>query len=226
MYQELPTAPGLIGRWGLNEATGTTAASTAPARSERHRSSTAPAWAAGYPFSADNTPPAHRRVSTAAPGTQRSLSRWTANTEADLAGYNVYRSTTSPVALQRTAQRRVPAHELPASRQHGLERHDLLLRRDRRRHLRESLRIPRTKSTPHRRSPTFRPLSTPVSTSRLHCRRSDAEPDRDRIRMAAAGPLSVTWTSVIRAGRRDVLDSAVDGNDRHFLDQPARICCA
>ena len=56
---------------------------------------------AGAPFdiSFDTTPPAAPTGLVATPGDGTVGLTWTANGEPDLAGYNVYRSTTSPVAL-------------------------------------------------------------------------------------------------------------------------------
>ena len=53
----------------------------------------------GHPVGAVNTPPAAPTGLSATPGNTTVALSWTANGEGDLAGYNIYRSTTSPVAL-------------------------------------------------------------------------------------------------------------------------------
>jgi len=95
--QELPSAAGLIGRWGLNEATGTTTANSAGSVNGTLTGS--PGWVAGYPFTPDATPPAPPQNLVASAGNNTVGLTWSANTEADLRGYNVYRSTSSPVAI-------------------------------------------------------------------------------------------------------------------------------
>ena len=96
LHEEVTSAPGLLGRWGLNEATGASAANTAGAINGTVVNGAG--WVAGYPFLADVTPPASPQGLTATPGSGSIALAWTANTEADLRGYNVYRSTSSPVA--------------------------------------------------------------------------------------------------------------------------------
>ena len=61
-----------------------------------------PTWTAGYPFPLQMDVPAAPQGLTADPGNARVSLTWTANTETDLAGYNVYRSTTSPVSVTGT----------------------------------------------------------------------------------------------------------------------------
>lgn len=95
MHEEVTSAPGLLGRWGLNEATGTAAANSAATINGTVVNGAG--WVAGYPFLADVTPPASPQGLSATPGGASITLAWTANTEADLRGYNVYRSTTSPV---------------------------------------------------------------------------------------------------------------------------------
>jgi hypothetical protein len=97
MQQELLTAPGLIGRWGLNEATGTNAANTAATIPGTLTNGAG--WVAGYPFTPDATPPSAPQNLVASAGNNTVGLNWTPNTEADLAGYNVYRSTTTPVPI-------------------------------------------------------------------------------------------------------------------------------
>lgn len=89
MTQEVTSAPGLIGRFGLNEAAG-----SAVANSARPFNGTAvgtPRWTAGYQFPLDTAPPSPPAGLTGTPGNNQVSLAWTANTEPDLAGYNVFR---------------------------------------------------------------------------------------------------------------------------------------
>src|SRR6266540_3987819 len=85
---------GLIGRWGLNEGGGTTAATSA---GTVNGSIVNAGWVAGAPVSADTTPPAQPQGLVATAGDGSVSLNWTPNSDADLAGYNLYRATTSPV---------------------------------------------------------------------------------------------------------------------------------
>ena len=94
---ELTSSTGLIGRWGMNEGTGLTIASsigTFPGTLTN-----GPTWTAGAPFNLvfDTIPPAAPTTLMASPRPGAVQLEWTANTEPDLAGYRVYRSTGSPV---------------------------------------------------------------------------------------------------------------------------------
>ncbi|MBI5946438.1 MAG: hypothetical protein HY864_18910 [Chloroflexi bacterium] len=97
---ELTSGSGLIARWGLNEGTGTTIASSVGSFPGTVRSSTStlPIWVAGFPMP-DSTPPAAPTGLTATPGSGVVSLSWTAPADPDVAGYNVYRSTTPSVPL-------------------------------------------------------------------------------------------------------------------------------
>ena len=94
---ELTSASGLVARWGMNEGTGSTIASSIGVFPGTLTNN--PLWGPGSPFDLvfDTTPPAKptNLMSSARPGAVQL--EWTANTETDLAGYRVYRSTNSPV---------------------------------------------------------------------------------------------------------------------------------
>jgi fibronectin type 3 domain-containing protein len=98
--QELTSASGLVARWGLNEGTGTSISSSIG--SFPGTLTNGPTWITpGAPFnlSFDTTPPGAPTGLTATPGNTTVSLNWTANLESDLSGYNIYRTTTSPVAL-------------------------------------------------------------------------------------------------------------------------------
>ena len=60
---------------------------------------TFPAWVDGFPLPGDTTPPAAPQNLAASAGNGLITLDWTANAEGDLAGYNIYRSTSSVVPL-------------------------------------------------------------------------------------------------------------------------------
>ena len=93
MRQELTSGTGLIGRWGLNDGSGTTAANSIGG-SPNGTLTNGPTWVNGFP---DDTIPATPTGLTATSGVGQVALSWDANSETDLAGYNVYRSTSSPV---------------------------------------------------------------------------------------------------------------------------------
>jgi hypothetical protein len=92
---EITSASGLIGRWGMNEGTGTSVGDSSGSGIGGNAVGS-PSWVAGFPIP-DTTPPAAPQNLTATAGTTLVTLTWTANTETDIAGYNVYRSLTSPV---------------------------------------------------------------------------------------------------------------------------------
>ena len=95
-----PTA-GLLARYGLNEGTGTAVGdSIAPAENGTAQpTANAPSWAAGAPaLDGDVTAPAAPTGLAATSGEGNVALDWNDNGEGDLAGYNVYRGTSSPVS--------------------------------------------------------------------------------------------------------------------------------
>ncbi|MFL6005040.1 MAG: LamG-like jellyroll fold domain-containing protein [Gaiellaceae bacterium] len=97
---ELPSATGLVGRWGLNEGGGTSATASAGTANGTVVNG---GWVAGAPVSTDATPPAQPQGLAATPGDGSVSLNWTPNSDADLAGYNLYRATTAPVPTTGTA---------------------------------------------------------------------------------------------------------------------------
>ncbi len=95
-FSQLLTGDGLIARWGLDEGSGTTINSSVGSFSGILTN--APAWVTGFPIP-DSTPPDVPTGLAASPFSSHVSLTWTAPADADLAGYNVYRSTISPVAL-------------------------------------------------------------------------------------------------------------------------------
>ena len=99
MNQEL-TGPvtGLIGRWGLNDGSGTTAADSSGSgmTGTLMPATGRPTWVSGY---FDTIPPANPTGLSAEPGDSLIALKWNANAESDLRGYNIFRSSTSPVDI-------------------------------------------------------------------------------------------------------------------------------
>ena len=99
--QELSPESGLIGRWSMNEGTGTTVSDSASS-GVNGTVINAPAWVAGAPFNApvDITAPAAPSDLKATPAVGQIELAWTANDESDpVAGYNIYRNTTGGVTI-------------------------------------------------------------------------------------------------------------------------------
>lgn len=95
---QLLSGTNLIARWGMNEGSGTTIASSIG--SFTGALTNGPTWVTpGAPFNItfDTTPPVAPTGLTAIPGNASIALDWTDNTDPDLAGYNVYRGTTSGV---------------------------------------------------------------------------------------------------------------------------------
>jgi hypothetical protein len=92
-FQELSAGTGLLGRWGLNENSGTNAFNSIGG-SPAGTLTNGPTWVAGFPIP-DNDPPAAPTGLTAVSGDTRVQLKWAANAEPDIAGYNVYRSLNS-----------------------------------------------------------------------------------------------------------------------------------
>jgi len=92
MYTELASGTGLAGRWGINEGTGTTITDSAIPTPENGLLVNGPTWVAGFP---DNVPPAAPTGFAANSYSSNVNLIWTANSESDFVGYNLYRSTTA-----------------------------------------------------------------------------------------------------------------------------------
>lgn len=95
--QQVTSGSNLVARWGMNEGMGTTIFSSVgdfPGLLVH-----APTWVSGAPFNLtfDTTPPAAPSSLTATGGSALVTLSWAANTEPDLAGYNIYRGTSSGV---------------------------------------------------------------------------------------------------------------------------------
>ncbi|MCB0119542.1 MAG: hypothetical protein KDD72_10975, partial [Anaerolineales bacterium] len=92
MYAELTSGPGLVGRWDMNEGSGTVISDSAVPTTENGTLVNGPTWVTGFP---DNVPPAAPTGLAASPYSSNVSLTWNASADSDLAGYNLYRSTTS-----------------------------------------------------------------------------------------------------------------------------------
>ena len=95
---ELTSGSGLIGRWGLNEGSGAAAANSISGRPNGTVVGS-PTWVNGFPLPEMTWMPAAPTALTATPFSGSISLSWTAPADLDVAGYNVYRSTTTPVSL-------------------------------------------------------------------------------------------------------------------------------
>ena len=138
---QLTSGTGLIGRWGLDEGSGTTAAdSVATPTALNGTLVSTPTWVAGYTFPPDSTAPANPQNLVATAGDTQVALSWNANAEPDLAGYNVYRSLLAGVPTAGTpAQRHRPRHQHELHRHGPPQRHHVLLRRRRSRRLQQRI---------------------------------------------------------------------------------------
>src|SRR6266540_460817 len=93
---ELASAAGLVGRFGMNEGSGTTVANSAG--SPNGSTVGSPTWITGYDFIGDAAAPAAPANLAATADDSSAALTWDANAESDLAGYDLYRSTTTPVS--------------------------------------------------------------------------------------------------------------------------------
>jgi hypothetical protein len=95
---EVASATGLIGRWGMNEGAGLSLGDSSGS-GVTGTLTNGPVWVPGAPFVPDSTAPAAPQNLVATAGDSSVSLTWTANAESDIAGYNVFRSTSSPVPL-------------------------------------------------------------------------------------------------------------------------------
>ena len=93
---EVASGTGLIGRYGMNDGTGTAVGATV-AGSPSGTAVGGATWGPGAPLGSDFMPPGAPAGLSATGGANSIGLSWTANAEADLAGYRVYRATSTPV---------------------------------------------------------------------------------------------------------------------------------
>ena len=100
---ELTSGAGLVGRWGLDEGTPATTVADSTASPITGTLVNTPTWVAGqYAFPQDTTPPSPPAGVSAVGSNANVALNWTANSEADLVGYNVYRGTSPGVSTSGT----------------------------------------------------------------------------------------------------------------------------
>ena len=95
--QELTTGAGLTARYGINEGSGVIVGNSVSG-GVNGSAVGGPLWVAGSPFSVPDTAPSAPTGLVASAGNNSVGLSWTTNPEGDIAGYRVYRSTTSPVS--------------------------------------------------------------------------------------------------------------------------------
>lgn len=98
---QITNGSGLVARWGLNEGSGNRVNDSVTPAATGTLTGTYYSWVASAPFDLvfDTVPPAAPSNLMASAGAGKVQLEWTANSEPDLRGYNVYRSTTSPVSI-------------------------------------------------------------------------------------------------------------------------------
>ena len=120
--QEITSGTGLLARWGLNEGSGTTIASSVG--SFPGTLTNGPTWVTpGAPFNIifDTTPPAAPTLLTAVGANMMVTLDWADNSELDLAGYNIYRGTVSGVYTKQNTSLILPSTHIDTGLTNGQE---------------------------------------------------------------------------------------------------------
>ena len=90
---QVTSGTGLVARWGLNEGIGSSIANSV-AGGSNGTAVGGPLWVPGAPFAAGTDPaPSAPTGLDATPGAGRIDLDWNANSESDIAGYNIYRDS-------------------------------------------------------------------------------------------------------------------------------------